>query len=377
MANYLVGQDGKLKDSDRANLKTGDTIYSGGGTGTVGADGNITWDTSSKTKDYNSVLASYNKAQTASGGQTAKPQGAFNTTAYDPNGNAQGAYIANGQTYLNNGERLQDGWSVYDKAGNYYTMAGGKGVLNSNVEKPYEINFKSGSYRGNRLVDIDGLTVDMSKDYSALMQQYANDPDALKYLERLRNAKVKALQNAGITDVDATNDFDNVNYTGVYDYTKDADAFAENQNDLRDAEIAAINGEATTALNALDLQKQQAEEAYLQNARQNWTNAQLANLQRKEALAANGITGGGAETAQIGADTAYQTLYGSTINAYSDALTKLQAQRAEIQNNLASNVKAIRKVYGDAVANAYAEAASKRDKEAASAEASIRARIGL
>lgn len=68
MANYIVDRNtGKISDSDRANLKEGDKIYSGGGVYTVGADGKTTLDSSTKTGDWNNVLAAYNSANKSSG----------------------------------------------------------------------------------------------------------------------------------------------------------------------------------------------------------------------------------------------------------------------------------------------------------------------
>ena len=50
-----------------------------------------------------------------------------NVTVWDPDGNMVGGYIEDGKTYLNNGQRIGDGYFVKTVSGDVYTMEGGQG----------------------------------------------------------------------------------------------------------------------------------------------------------------------------------------------------------------------------------------------------------
>lgn len=330
---------------------------------------------------YDSSKGDAQRANTvAAASKPATPSNRYNTTVYDTAGKGSQGYIENGATYLQDGSRLPDGWSVYDSKGRYYTMNEGKGVQTTPQGETAKLSFgNAGTYQGNRYVTYNGLNIDMNKDYEAMYNQYAGDPQAQKVIEKFRNAKVAYLNSIGI-DPDNIKETDRQKDTQLIDDStlrQGYEDFEKSQYALRDAQINTANAEANTALAGLENQRGRIADENRDALRSLWVDTQLSQKRLEEALAAQGITGGNAESALLDTLTAYQSGYGNQIRGYNNTIADIDASAADIRNNLATNVAAIRATYGDRVADAYLEYKTRRGELEGSAESSIINRLGL
>ena len=290
---------------------------------------------------------------------TNKGSSQYKTQVWTPEGNVVDGYIQNGQTYLSNGQRIGEGYTSRDASGRYWTIQNGKGVETRQPITPISIEdaYKK-KYEGDQYVVRDGLNIDMKEDYSALMEKYKDNPQILRILEEARNAKIAILAEAGAETYGGPT----YNYADVplVDDINPYDAYIAEQERLRDKELATARNSANLSLAELD---NIARSLGLQNAdelRTLWVNSQLDQKALGEILAARGITGGGAETAMLGLDSAYRMNYANQMNDFNNRVAEVEQERAGVRTDLATTMNAIRNAYGESIADAYYKALQDR-----------------
>lgn len=182
----------------------------------------------------------------SSGGSSGKN---YNVKIYDEMGDVvKGGYILNGQTYLSDGTRLGDGYSVQAANGKYYTMKDGQGV-----ETSLDSILRTG--KANAVASAEQAAIKKSQDSISQIEEEYND----RMLE------------------------------------------AEKQRQ------AAINASVQQGINALNKQKDSLGETYDKAARE----AYIAHMQAQKGLdeqyAAAGITGGPTESGRIALENNYSS----------------------------------------------------------------------
>lgn len=233
------------------------------------------------------------------------------------------------------------------------------------------------TYSGNRYVKYDDFNIDMNRDYSADMQKYKDDAEALKILEQARNAKIAILKANGINDYDET--YNNQDYdlsdTSLYDSANSA--YIDRQRELMNNEISAQRQMSNAQIAQLQEQQRQLEQERQEASRQQYIDNQLDIKALEDVLASQGISGGDIESAKMNLINSYIQNYANNQNAYNKNIANVDADINETQNTLATNVAAIRSTYGDAVANAYLERATNKANAEAEKRREIISRLGL
>ena len=216
------------------------------------------------------------------------------------------------------------------------------------------VNAYKNAYTGNnRYVVSNGINVDMQQDYQDLVNK-ATTPQEAKFWETYRNAKVDVLERDGYNNFGGkTYNYDDVTFSGYDDSAYNA--YKNKQKALENNEINAARKNANVTLEQLDATAKMLGLQTSDELRNLWVNSQLDQKALAEALAAQGITGGGAETAKLGLQTAYNQNYANTLTDYNNSRAALAQQRAGVETDLATTINAIRSSYGSAVANAYYE----------------------
>lgn len=216
------------------------------------------------------------------------------------------------------------------------------------------VNAYKNAYTGNnRYVVSNGLNVDMQQDYKAL-EEKAETPQEKKFWQTYRNAKIDVLERDGYNNFGGkTYNYGDVTFS---DYDDSAyNAYANKQNALMKNEVDSARKNANVTLEQLDATAKMLGLQTSDELRNLWVNSQLDQKALTEALAAQGITGGGAETARLGLDTAYRQGYANTLTDYNNSKAALAQKRAGVETDLATTINAIRSAYGSAVADAYYE----------------------
>ena len=214
MANYKIGS---AKGIDQVNgMKAGETYTaSDGSSWTKNSDGTVSVREKDGSVTNGIRVPSPSGNQGGSGGSGGSQR--KTVSIYDENtGNTRSGYIENGNTFLDDGNRISSGMVVKAGDGNYWRKTD-SGSVNlgkdySPIKSAYSKKIGSGIYNGERFVNYDGMNIDMEKDYTKLMQQYKNDPQALKAIEQARNAKIQILMRNGINDYEQTNDYGYANF---------------------------------------------------------------------------------------------------------------------------------------------------------------------
>ena len=209
-----------------------------------------------------------------SGGSSGKSSGSSrkSATVYSPEGTASTGYIENGQTYLNDGTRIGDGYSVHAANGKYYTMVDGKGQETSEADIL------------NKMMD--------SRDKQAQQASAKKTQDAISQMEEEYN-----------------------------------DRLAEQQR----LQEAAINASVQQGVNALNKQKSTLGETYDQAARE----AYIAHMQAQKGLneqyAAAGITGGPTESGRIALENTYSNNVADISKQRASSLADIDAAITDAQ----------------------------------------------
>ncbi len=174
MAGYKIGSK---KGQDIANnMKAGSTYKaSDGSTWKKNSDGSVSVTTKNGGFTANAYQSQSKNTSTnvkKSSGSKSSSSNRYSTTVYDKAGNAQGGYIENGLTFLNNGARLPDGYSSIDAQGRKWTMQNGQGVLVPGGSGSSRITNK-GKYQYSG----EGIDAVMKAAEAALNSQLGYDPD--------------------------------------------------------------------------------------------------------------------------------------------------------------------------------------------------------
>lgn len=206
-------------------------------------------------------------------------------------------------------------------------------------------------YTGPQFVVRDGLNVDMYTDYQDRVNKSLT-PQEKKLNEEYRNAKLDIYDELGLNTYGGkTYNYADVSYS---DYDESPyKAYADRQNALMGNDISAAEKNANTTLAQLEAQANALGLQTTDELRKLWTESQLDQKALTEALAAKGITGGGAESARLGLDTAYREGYLNEVDNFNNSKAALMQKMAGVQTDLATTINAIRTAYGTAVANAY------------------------
>lgn len=380
MANYKIGS---TKGINQVNgMKAGETYTaSDGSSWTKNSDGTV------NVKEKDGSVTNGIKVPSPSGNQggSVSPGGSQKkyVSIYDENtGNTKSGYIENGNTFLDDGNRISSGMVVKAGDGNYWRKTD-SGSVNlgkdySPIKSAYSKKIGSGIYNGERFVNYDGMNIDMEKDYTKLMAQNANNPQAAKAIEQARNAKIQILLNQGINDYEQTNDYGYVNFDPT---TKELDsayeAYEEKQNDLQKQQEAAAKAQARAEIAALEAQKKQQQSQYEEYMRQLYIKHMQDKLKLPEFLAGRGLSGGAEETALANLRAAYMQNLGASNSGLSAALSDIDSAITSANGNLSSALSAIASTYGSAVADAYYQMLQSKAENEAAARAEVIAQLGL
>jgi len=196
-------------------------------------------------------------------------------------------------------------------------------------------------------------------------------------LEEMRNIKNNIYQAAGITDYENTNDYSDVPLGDILAITQAYDAYENEMNNAKNAEIRAAREGANANLAELAAYRQQLDDSHADELRQAWINAQLSKQGLGESLAARGITGGSAETAALGLEAAYRSNYANLERLYGQNLAGIAGSEASINNNLGAAIRGIRNSYGSAIADSYRSYLTQKAERESAARADIIKRLGL
>lgn len=380
MANYKIGS---AKGIDQVNgMKAGETYTaSDGSSWTKNSDGTVSVreKDGSVTNGIRVPSSSGNKGGSGgSGGSQRKT-----VSIYDENtGNTRSGYIENGNTFLDDGNRISSGMVVKAGDGNYWRKTD-SGSVNlgkdySPIKSAYSKKIGSGIYNGERFVNYDGMNIDMEKDYTKLMQQYKNDPQALKAIEQARNAKIQILMRNGINDYEQTNDYGYANFDpSSVEYDSAYKEYEEQQEALKKRQQEAARAETEAEIAYLENQKKQQQAQYDEYMRQLYVKYMQEKRVLPEQLAVRGLTGGAAEDSLSDLQTAYMQGHGIANANLAASLAGIDSSISSLQGNLSSTLSAIASTYGSAVADAYYQMLQNKAENESEARAKTIARLGL
>ena len=217
------------------------------------------------------------------------------TTVYDPNGNALTGYIEEGKTYLDDGSRIGDGYSVVDTSGRIWKMENGSGTLSGNI--------KDGFGGGRAIGAVTG----------------AQDPG------------------------EAAADQGSVPVTAYDSYIKA----------MQDEETRAAQQRAEARKAQIEASKRALNEQYDNAARQAYITAEQTKREIPNMMSARGTSGGATEAELLSANTAYQNNLASLDAERMGALSKLDLSAQDVDADLADTLAGISTSYNGRLLDYY------------------------